>query len=327
MPRLRSRSTNGGSNALALCISALSLGGIFLSFDPAPAGEHVADIRRTIPRESDVPVPPGLILSEITQPAGPSVAAEGSSPAAGQGIVLSNQEAIHFSLLLLKDAARFLENVDSYSVTFNKQERINGDLGESQIIDLKVRHQPSFSVYMKWRNGDRGRQVLYNEDYNDKKMVVKLGGFKGRLLPAIKLDPRSPEAMSEARYPCTEAGLLGMVRQLVMHREKDVAHGQGVTCIRLPNRICDERDCYCFQYEYASAEFNEIYRKSLVLIDTRYHIPLQVINYTWAQDVDGLTPQELDEQTLVENYSFQTLDFGRQLVVEDFSRDNPTYRM
>jgi hypothetical protein len=113
----------------------------------------------------------------------------------------------------------------------------------------------------------------------------------------------------------------------VIHREKDVSHGQGVTCLRLPNRIWDERDCYCFQYEYASAEFNEIYRKSLVLIDTRYHIPLQVINYTWATDVAELSQQELDEQTLIENYSFQALDFGRKLVVEDFSRDNPTYRM
>ena len=118
-----------------------------------------------------------------------------------------------------------------------------------------------------------------------------------------------------------------MVKQIVACRQSDLKRGQGVTCVRLPNQVWDERDCYCFQYDYHTPEFHPTYRKSIVLIDTRYHIPLQVVNHTWASETDGLTPEQLDEQTLIEDYSFSRTDFGRELVAEEFSRDNPSYRM
>lgn len=210
---------------------------------------------------------------------------------------------------------------------FSKQERINGDLTQNQIIEMKVQHGPTFGIYMKWKNGDTGRQVLYNDSYPDGQMVVKLGGLKGRLLPAIKLDPRGERAMSEARYPVTEAGILGMTRQILAHREADLKRGYGVICRRLPNQQFDERECMCFVFEYESPEISATYRKSIILIDTRNCIPLMARNYTWARDTDGLTPEELDEQTLIENYTFTALNFGAELVAEDFSRDNPRYRM
>jgi hypothetical protein len=325
MPRLRSRKSSGKSNVLALCISAASIGVIFSSFDPAPAGEDLSLIRTTSATLSDVPIPPDAGISfradlrELRSEPAPTVVQN--------AMVLDNNEAIKFSTLLLQDGSRFLENVAAYTTVFSKQERINCDLSGVQTIEMKVRHEPSFSVYMKWKNGDTGRQVLFNEEYEDRKMVVKLGGLKGRLLPAIKLEPTSERAMSESRYPITEAGLLGMVKQIVLCRQADMKNGQGVTCVRLPNREWDERECYCFQYHYDSAEFNQTYRKSIMLIDTRYHIPLQLTNYTWASEADGLTAEQLDEQTLIENYSFSRIDFGRELVAEDFSRENPSYRM
>ena len=306
-------------------MSASSLFFVALSFDPAPAGEDL-NIRSS--NSSDVPLPPGVQATATNgatlTDANSKIAAAPSSP---NQIVLNNNEAIEFSLLLLRDGARFIENIDTYSVVFNKRERLNGDLGESQTIEMKVRHTPSFGVYMKWKNGDTGRQLLYSDEYEDKKMVVKLGGIKGRLLKGIKLDPTSSEAMSEARYPCTQAGLLGMVKQVISHRENDLKHGQGVSCIRLGNRVCDERECYCFQFEYESPSYNEHYRKSVIMIDTRYHIPLQVINYTWLTETEGLTAAEMDEQSLVEDYSFSRIDFGRQIIGTEFDRDNPAYKM
>lgn len=325
MPRLRVRKTSGKSNVLALCISAASLMVIFSSFDPVPAGEDLSVVRTASVTLRDVPIPPDAGISfraDVRE-----LRAELAPAAVQNAMTLDNDAAIKFSLLILQDGSRFLENVDTYTTVFSKRERINGDLSSVQTIEMKVRHEPTFSVYMKWKNGDTGRQVLFNEEYEDKKMVVKLGGLKGRLLPAIKLEPTSPRAMSESRYPVTEAGLLGMVKQIVACRQIDMKRGQGVTCVRLPNQAWDERDCYCFQYDYHSPEFNSTYRKSIILIDTRYHIPLQIVNYTWATEADGLTPEQLDEQTLIEDYSFLRIDFGRELVAEEFSRDNPSYRM
>ena len=206
MPRLRVRKSSGKRNVLALCISTLSLAVMFSSFDPAPAGEDLSLVRTTSAIVSDVPLPPD---AGISFRAGLRELRSELAPVPAQNaMVLNNDEAIKFSLLILQDGARFLENVDTYTTVFRKRERINGDLSGMQTIEMKVRHEPSFSIYMKWKNGDAGRQVLFNEEYEDRKMVVKLGGLRGRLLPAIKLEPNSATAMSESRYPITEAGLL-----------------------------------------------------------------------------------------------------------------------
>jgi hypothetical protein len=332
MPTLCPIQSSGKSNVLALCVSAASLCVIFGSFDPVPAGEDLVSSRSPSAVEDSVPLPDDArVMPSAALHASPIAESTSTSQSADQpahgGILLNNSEALKFSLLLMQDGLSFMKNVDTYSAVFNKRERIQGDLGDVQTIELKVRHEPAFSVYMKWKTGDTGRQLLYNEEYEDKKMVVKLGGFKGRLLPAIKLQPTSPEAMSQARYPVTEAGVLGMLKLLVFHRQNDLNHGQGVICRRLPNAVCDERECYCFLYEYQSPEFNQTYRKSMLMLDSRYHIPLRLINHTWTESADGLTAAELDEQTLIEDYSFSRIDFGRELVVEDFSRNNPAYRM
>lgn len=329
MPRIRHVQSSSQPNVLAICASAFSIGVICLNFDSVPAGEDIQVARvtpsiTTVENLSDVPLPLDATTSPSESPNPlPSVAQ--APPATGE---LNNNDAIKFSLLLLKDGGRFIENIDNYQVAFDKRERINGDISEEvETMDLKVRHSPAFSIYMKWKNGDTGRQLLYNDEYDDKQMVVKLGGLKGRILPALKLDPMGAEAKAGARYPVTEAGLLGMIRQMIMHRENDLAHGHGIECRRLANEVFDERECYCFKYEYSAPEFNRLYRKSIVLMDTRYHIPLKVVNYTWSENAEGMTPEQLDEMTIIEDYAFRNLDMSTKLANEVFSRNNPSYRM
>ena len=329
MPRNRNVQSPGKRNFFAICASALSIGAICCNFDPVPAGDDIQVARvapsiTAIDSSSEVPLPPGTESSASIASTPLSDSAPARSNTSGE---LSNADAIKFSLLLLKDGGRFIDNIDNYRVSFEKRERIGGDIRDVEVMDLKVRHTPTFSIYMKWKNGDTGRQVLYNDEYDDKMMVVKLGGLKGRILPPLKLNPLGAEAKAGARYPVTEADIGGMIRQMIMHRENDLRHGQGVECVRLSNQVFDERECYCFKYEYSAPEFNELYRKSIVLMDTRFHVPLKVINYTWTDNAAGMTAEELDEMTLIEDYAFRQLDLGAKLVAEDFSRDNPSYRM
>ena len=329
MPRIRHVQSSGKRNFLAMCASAVSLGAICGSFDPVPAGEElqftrVNSVVTATENTSDVPLPAGLQASASDTVI--SVQSIGGVQPVSSGD-LNNNDAIKFSMLLLKDGGRFIDNIDHYRVTFEKRERIKGDIGELETMDLKVRHAPNFSVYMKWKTGDAGRQLLYNDEYDDKQMIVKLGGLKGRILPALKLDPLGSEAKAGARYPVTEVGISGMIRQMIVHRENDLNHGHGVDCCRLPNEVFDERECYCFRYEYSAPKFNTLYRKSIVLMDTRYHVPLKVVNYTWSENAEGMTPEQLDEMTMIEDYAFRHLDMGAKLVAEDFSRDNPAYRM
>ena len=302
MPRIRNFQSSGKRNFLAMCASAASIGAICCNFDPVPAGEEIqaARVASTITaaeNTSDVPLPPDILAGSSDSPDPLPVIGAPRTVNSGD---LNNNDAIKFSLLLLKDGGRFIDNIDHYRVTFDKRERIKGDIGETQTMDLKVRHHPTFSVYMKWKSGDTGRQLLYNDEYDDKQMMVKLGGLKGRILPALKLDPLGSEAQAGARYPVTEAGLAGMIRQMIVHRENDLNHGHGVICSRLANQTFDERECYCFRYEYSAPEFNTLYRKSIVLMDTRYHVPLQVTNYTWSDNAEGMTPEQLDEMTMID---------------------------
>jgi len=328
MPCIRPVQSSSQRNFLAISATVFSIGVICFNFDPVPAGEDV-QVARVVPSitaidgSSDVPLPPG---TEITPSDSLNPLPSTAAPSSGSG-ELSNNDAIKFSLLLLKDGGRFIESIEDYQVMFDKRERISGDIGEIETMELKVRHAPEFAIYMKWKNGDAGRQLLYNDEYADKQMMVKLGGFKGRILPALKLDPMGSEAKAGARYPVTEAGLAGMIRQMIMHRERDLSHGHGIQCIRLANEVFDERECYCFKYEYSAAELNPLYRKSIVLMDTRYHVPLKVTNYTWSNNAEGMTAEQLDEMTLIEDYAFRNLDMSIDLASEVFSRDNPAYRM
>lgn len=318
---------------LAACITVFSVGVLYSSFDPVPAGEDLVTFTppptNYVIDETAVPLPPGVTAAVETQSAEPtdgSTATDAPVAKPAHGSVLSNMETIKFCVLLLQDGARYMKNLQDYTVNFHREERIDGDLKQPQSMALKVQHVPNFSVYMKWQTGERGRQVLYSDAYEDECMVVKFGGLK-RFLPAVRVDPNCSLAKAESRYPITEAGVLGMIDQILTHRKDDLKRGHGVSCVRLSDDEFDGHRCYRFLLKYEDAKFNETYRKSLLLVDARRHIPLMVRNFTWATDSEGLSEEELDKGTLIENYSFTNLDMATKLADSDFSRENPKYRM
>lgn len=337
MPRTISRNSPGRRNFMAACVTVLSVGVLYSSFDPVPAGEE--NFSRAAPvapqfDENSVPLPVQA-ESEVVE-VGNTVAAEIATnipidPDAAllkkgtSGSTLTNLESLQFCNLLLSDGERFINRFNAYTVKFHREERINGDMKCPQSIELKVQHEPHFAVYMKWLSGQKGQQVLYSDAYEDRCMVVKFGGFK-RMLPALKLEPESSLAMAESRYPVTEAGLGGMIRQLKGHRERDIKRNHGLTCTRLENQQFAGQDCYCFLLKYDSPEISKVYRKSLMMIDCENHLPVMVRNFTWSADAN-LEGEQLDAVTMIEDYSFTDLQIQAEVVALDFSRENPRYRM
>lgn len=320
---------------LAACITVLSVGVLYSSFDPVPAGEDLANfsppqVAYTFSEtETIVPLPPDATVTPEAQTDAVDATTEAAevTPAKPvEGSVLSSMETIKFCVLMLQDGARFMKNASEYTVNFHREERIGGDMKSPQSIAVKVQHTPHFAVYMNWQTGNRGQQVLFSEAYEDNCMVVKFGGLK-RFLPAVRLDPHCSLAKAESRYPVTEAGVLGMINQILAHRQEDLKRGHGVSCVRLTNDEFDGNECYRFLLKYEDPKFNETYRKSLLLVDARRHIPLMVRNFTWATDSEDLSEDELDKATLIENYSFTNLDMSTKLAAKDFSRENPKYRM
>ncbi|MEZ6057738.1 MAG: DUF1571 domain-containing protein [Planctomycetaceae bacterium] len=242
-----------------------------------------------------------------------------AKPAEAQA--LTDKWALQFSIDLLDKGIATLKEVDAYTCTFQRQERVDGDLLDRQTIAIKLKHDP-MSVYMKWTEGDRGRQAIYVAGQHDNKLLVQLGGIKGRLLGTLALEPTDSMVMAESRYPVTEIGLLKLAEKVVASQRTDLERGTGFTCQVHDNQTFAERPCYMLVIEYASSDINADYRKSVVLIDKGLQVPVGIRNYTWVKDA---TPENIDEISLVESYAYSEIDIETDLIAADFEK--ATYRI
>jgi hypothetical protein len=240
--------------------------------------------------------------------------------------VAEGRVALEFNLKLLEKGHEILSAIPGYTAKFSKQERVGVKLGDENEIVLKLRHAP-FSVYMKWETGDKGREVLFVEGENDGQMIAHAGGWKARLIPALKLDPIGAMAMSEARHPVTEAGLLNMVRIGIDFRRRDLQNADRISCQMFHAHVLDDRDCYVFVINYADPECSPEYRRTILFVDRHLSLTVAAKNYGWptAEQID-LTGAELDEVTLIENYAYSEIEIQPSFTALDFDRKNSEYK-
>src|SRR5262249_12084974 len=79
-------------------------------------------------------------------------------------------------VFLKKCLQRYDREVQGYTATLEKRERVAGTLHPREIIEAAFREQP-FSVFMKWKTGASGaKAVAYVEGQNDGKMLVNPTG-------------------------------------------------------------------------------------------------------------------------------------------------------
>jgi hypothetical protein len=107
------------------------------------------------------------------------------------------------------------QNIQDYSLTMHKQERIGGTLQPSEDIEVHYRAKPH-SVFMHWLQGARrADSVLYVEGANNGNMLVHPSGLAGRLVKVVSRDPEGEEARQSGRYPITQFGLKEMLKRSV----------------------------------------------------------------------------------------------------------------
>ncbi len=322
-PRLAVRSSRR-HNFTAILVSSLAIGFLYFNFDPTTAGADPDEVTFDI---ASLTGGPQLSIPDALSTAESASTGEPGSPTAQNGAgskMLTGRLALLMNVLLLEKGSAELAKIPDYTATFFKRESIDDELGDGQVIKLKVRHQP-FSVYMKWLVGDKGQEVLYVDGENDGKMVVHAGGWKQRL-PALKLDPEGSLALSAARYPVTKSGILKLSLQLLADRRNDLERPSQVRCRMICDQKFDERDCYCFIIDFDSPQVSELYRKSIVHIDCEWSLPVSVVNYAWPDSEEEIAAAELDEQTLIEHYSFSDVQFHSRLADTDFDRKNSAYK-
>ncbi|MFK7818357.1 MAG: DUF1571 domain-containing protein, partial [Planctomycetaceae bacterium] len=230
----------------------------------------------------------------------------------GRQPVSRGRVALLTNMLMLEKARSQVAGFSGYSVNFHKHERIDGEMQDPQVVSMDVRHKP-FSVYMKWRKGgDRGRQLLFVPERNEGLAIVRLGGLKGRLLPPLRIEPDGSRAMAESRYPITQAGILPLIDAVIAYRKEDIESRTGVECLMFDDEEIEGRKVYSFKVTYPSSEVSSKYRIAYSYLDQETLVPIRLPNFAWACDTDDLTPEELDEQTLIEDYAFSGLEVTAQ---------------
>jgi hypothetical protein len=328
MTWLRYRDSRGHfqkhSILLAGVTASIATGSLYLIFGPAFAADagkpKTANATRLAVVTRDMLKPAALLV--VPNPA--AVANHASE----QGVTTNTEVdriAMLMNLALLEQGRRRLAESSNYTCTFYKQERIGTELTDGQQIELKLRHKP-FSVYMRWLSGDKGREVLYVDGADDNRMTVHPGGWKGRLVPALKIDPEGSLAMSEARHPVTMVGLAKLCDEIVGRRKIELERHHPVRCRLIENEVVNDRPCYCFVATYLNRKSSEEYRKSMQYIDKESLLPVCVKNYAWPDEKQTFADDNaLDEATLIEHYAYSDLQFNQQLASKDFDRTNEAY--
>ena len=320
--------------------------------DPeACGGDPVAIVRNStplllIPIATSVPVKtstPASIQQALDEKESPSAVADAggtTDPAAAtampttepvapapdkikspEGTILAGRDALRASHHQLERGKLILERTNDYSAQFKRQERINGSLLDAQAMNLKVRHAP-FSLYMKWTEGDKGRQLIFVQGQNDDKVLIQIGGMAGRLTGALPMAADDPRVLAESRYPATSAGLLALTNIILAHHENDLKRESGLTAEMRDGESFDNRPCYLTTLTYDDPQTNADYHKSLILIDKELSVPVCVRNYTW---VEGQPAATHDESNLIEHYAYTGLQINTQLSDNDFEKSK--YKM
>jgi hypothetical protein len=323
MLRWLRRVTAGNSehraNGLAAGIAFTAVTILYLEAPPVPAG---ADSLRIAHRRGSPVIlesaPVGQALASVVEP-GPVAVAADLTPAQ------QAEQTLRRKMELIERGRKFLETVPDYTAQFMKQELVDGELTEEQQIEFKCRHQP-FSVYLKWQSGDVGRELLYVDGANDGEMVVHAGGWKARL-PSLSISPTSSLAMGEARYPITNVGLLELAKTMLANHADDLAKSNVQRCEQLKDQEFEGRKCDVFVVEYKDAAGSPTYRKSVVLFDKEWSVPLYTKNFGWPDaNTATQTAAELDDATLIEFYTYSDVQLRLQLADADFDRTNEEYR-
>jgi hypothetical protein len=204
-------------------------------------------------------------------------------------------------------------NIRDYSCTFAKRERVEGELGDYQIMLLKVMHQP-FSVYMAFQKPYAGREVVYVAGQNDGKLTVLESGFT-RMLGKINLDPTGTRAMSGQKHPITDVGIRNLTAKLTKMWEAEMQFAECDVTTK-PGTKVEGRTTTMVQVVHPVPRQNFKFHAARLFFDEELKIPVHFDAYTWPA-------QEGGEPQLEESYTYaKNLKVNTNLSARDFDCNN-----
>jgi outer membrane lipoprotein-sorting protein len=207
------------------------------------------------------------------------------------------------------EAEAHLARIDNYTAVFHKQERVKGDLRDEEVVFFKFKKP--FKIYMKWiREPGKGREVLYANGWNQNQIKAHESWMKMGV--TVDLDAKGFLAMRGSRHPITDSGLENFLR--IMRRDL----GNGMQSRELIYRDLGEETVYgsrCQRVEYFfPKEKSKGYYcyHAIINFDVKTKMPIRVRIYDW-------------DESLVEDYGYESLKLDAGLTDADFDPKNPEY--
>ena len=222
---------------------------------------------------------------------------------------------------------RMQDSVRDYTCTLTRRERVDGRLMGYETMFVKVRHQlkeggrtvEPFSVYVRFVSPDRvkGREVIYVEDRNSGKIIVRNGGLRfGHITTSLL--PDSPAAMQHTRYPITEIGVMNLTRRLIENGERELndkeCHAKLVRGAKI-----NGRPCTVIQVAHTARQSDLHFKTARILIDDELVLPVHYSAYDWPE-------KEGDAPVLLEEYTYTDLKLNVGLTDVDFDHRNEAYQ-
>ncbi len=243
-------------------------------------------------------------------------AAAPSSPAPpAAAFDFAQQPGEHPLAPIIRVCKACLDHVDrdipTYSCTLVKRERLQGELGDPQTIDLKVRNSP-FSVYMSFVKPHTGREVLFVDGQNQNDLIVREAGLLG-FAGKINLDPQSTTAMSEQKYPITRVGIRNLLAELIQHFQSDTKYTESEVAVN-PKAELNKRPATLVQVTHPVPRQNFRSHIARIYFDNELHVPIYYDAYMWPG-------QEGEQPPLEESYWYTNLKVNAGLTARDFDAE------
>ena len=182
--------------------------------------------------------------------------------------------------------ARYEARVHDYTCTFEKQERVGGQLTAKQVTRIRFRDTP-FSVNMLWiENEGKARRVIYvegrwNGKHGERLAVVEPAGSIARVFVSDVLRPiDGDEARAASRKPIDQFGFANTLRRILKicdlgesRKELDIKYvGEGMLAGR-PTYMFERR----LPYTNEGGRYPD--RLLIVHLDKEYLLPTSCSSY------------------------------------------------
>lgn len=207
--------------------------------------------------------------------------------------------------------------IKDYTALMTKQENVNGEVQEAEVMEVKVRHEPlSFYLKFGYPKAKVGQEAIWVQGKNDGKLIGHGTGFE-RKFGTQFLVPTGMIAMRGCKYPITEMGVLNLIDKLLEVGYKDSKFGECDVKYYQGVKVGD-RECTLIRVTHPVPRKNFIFYIAQIFVDNELNLPIRYESYEWPK-------KEGEPPILIEAYTYENLKINVGLTDADFDHRNPAY--